>query len=168
MGPKWTCGTCDDSLTVAPFRAWRGSRGRSAQGLGPTSFQAAVFSVALLILVWPFDSLAQDIRRAPNPRFNGLVMSEFVLRASAVRTSRMAERVGFEPTVRCRTHAFQACTLSHSVISPSLSNLNRWILQGNCHSTRYARSGRVEWRRGWDSNPRASSRRLSAFEAPPL
>ena len=31
----------------------------------------------------------------------------------------VAERVGFEPTVRCRTHAFQACTLSHSVISPN-------------------------------------------------
>ena len=30
----------------------------------------------------------------------------------------LAERVGFEPTVRFRTHAFQACTLSHSVISP--------------------------------------------------
>ena len=69
MGPKWTCGTCDGSLTVAPFRAWRSSRDRSAQGLGPHN---------------------------PN----------------------LAERVGFEPTVRCRTHAFQACTLSHSVISP--------------------------------------------------
>ncbi len=30
----------------------------------------------------------------------------------------VAERVGFEPTVRCRTHAFQACALSHSAISP--------------------------------------------------
>ncbi len=26
--------------------------------------------------------------------------------------------MGFEPTVRCRTHAFQACALSHSAISP--------------------------------------------------
>ena len=30
----------------------------------------------------------------------------------------MAERVGFEPTVGCPTHAFQACALSHSAISP--------------------------------------------------
>jgi hypothetical protein len=30
----------------------------------------------------------------------------------------MAERVGFEPTVPCGTHAFQACALSHSAISP--------------------------------------------------
>lgn len=33
----------------------------------------------------------------------------------------MAERGGFEPPVRCwRTHAFQACTLSHSDISPKI------------------------------------------------
>ena len=30
----------------------------------------------------------------------------------------MAERVGFEPTVRCRTHAFQACSFGHSDTSP--------------------------------------------------
>ena len=30
----------------------------------------------------------------------------------------MAERVGFEPTVPFGTHAFQACALSHSAISP--------------------------------------------------
>ena len=29
------------------------------------------------------------------------------------------ESGGFEPPVRCRTHAFQACTFSHSVNSPS-------------------------------------------------
>ena len=29
-----------------------------------------------------------------------------------------AERVGFEPTVRCRTHDFQSCTFGLSVISP--------------------------------------------------
>jgi hypothetical protein len=33
---------------------------------------------------------------------------------------RLAERVGFEPTVPCGTHAFQACALSHSAISPDL------------------------------------------------
>ena len=32
--------------------------------------------------------------------------------------AKMAERVGFEPTVRCRTLAFQASTFVHSVISP--------------------------------------------------
>lgn len=30
----------------------------------------------------------------------------------------LAERVGFEPTVSCPTHAFQACTFVHSVTSP--------------------------------------------------
>ena len=29
-----------------------------------------------------------------------------------------AERVGFEPTKRCRLHAFQACSFSHSDTSP--------------------------------------------------
>ena len=31
----------------------------------------------------------------------------------------MAERVGFEPTVVLPTHAFQACALNHSAISPA-------------------------------------------------
>lgn len=30
----------------------------------------------------------------------------------------MAERVGFEPTLPCGKHAFQACAFSHSAISP--------------------------------------------------
>ena len=30
----------------------------------------------------------------------------------------VAERVGFEPTVVLPTHAFQACALNHSAISP--------------------------------------------------
>ena len=29
-----------------------------------------------------------------------------------------AERAGFEPAVRCRTHDFQSCTFDHSVTSP--------------------------------------------------
>jgi hypothetical protein len=32
----------------------------------------------------------------------------------------MAERVGFEPTLPCGKHAFQACAFSHSAISPAL------------------------------------------------
>ena len=32
----------------------------------------------------------------------------------------IAERVGFEPTVRFRTHDFQSCTFDHSVTSPAL------------------------------------------------
>ena len=30
----------------------------------------------------------------------------------------LAERVGFEPTLPCGKHAFQACAFSHSAISP--------------------------------------------------
>jgi hypothetical protein len=32
----------------------------------------------------------------------------------------MAERVGFEPTVRCRTQHFQCCQLSHSCTFPRI------------------------------------------------
>ncbi len=32
----------------------------------------------------------------------------------------MAEREGFEPSIRCRIHTFQACSFSHSDISPDL------------------------------------------------
>ena len=30
----------------------------------------------------------------------------------------MAEREGFEPSIRCRIHTFQACSFSHSDTSP--------------------------------------------------
>ena len=33
----------------------------------------------------------------------------------------LAERVGFEPTVVLPTHAFQACALNHSAISPTIN-----------------------------------------------
>src|SRR4029453_6305601 len=59
MGPKWTWGTWGDPLTVAPFRAGRGSRGRSAQDSGP---------------------------------------------ARGAGRRGLAERVGFEPTVRFPAH----------------------------------------------------------------
>ncbi len=33
----------------------------------------------------------------------------------------MAEREGFEPSIRCRIHTFQACAFDHSAISPQSS-----------------------------------------------
>ena len=35
----------------------------------------------------------------------------------------VAERQGFEPWIPCGIHAFQACALSHSAISPRSANL---------------------------------------------
>jgi hypothetical protein len=32
----------------------------------------------------------------------------------------VAEREGFEPSIRCRIHTFQACAFDHSAISPTL------------------------------------------------
>ncbi len=41
-----------------------------------------------------------------------------VLRGFSGDQTQMAEKAGFEPAVRFRTHAFQACALSHSATSP--------------------------------------------------
>jgi hypothetical protein len=37
----------------------------------------------------------------------------------------LAEKEGFEPSVRCRTHDFQSCTFGLSVTSPLGANLQR-------------------------------------------
>ena len=37
--------------------------------------------------------------------------------------SYLAEREGFEPSIRCRIHTFQACAFDHSAISPGYSRL---------------------------------------------
>ena len=39
----------------------------------------------------------------------------------------MAERGGFEPPTRCREHAFQACALNRSAISPKFLVLPVWL-----------------------------------------
>src|SRR6266849_9622326 len=44
-----------------------------------------------------------------------------LLRAAARRQAGLAERVGFEPTIRCRIHAFQACAFGRSATSPITS-----------------------------------------------
>ena len=33
---------------------------------------------------------------------------------------KLAEREGFEPSIRCRIHTFQACAFNHSAISPKI------------------------------------------------
>ena len=42
---------------------------------------------------------------------------------SAGWIAKVAERQGFEPWIPCGIHAFQACALSHSAISPLSANL---------------------------------------------
>jgi hypothetical protein len=47
------------------------------------------------------------------------------LRGDQLGHHNMAEREGFEPSVRDkRTHAFQACSLNHSDISPDYTQSN--------------------------------------------
>src|SRR2546421_7591454 len=42
-----------------------------------------------------------------------------LLCGAAPRQAGLAERVGFEPTIRCRIHAFQACAFGRSATSPN-------------------------------------------------
>ncbi len=44
-------------------------------------------------------------------------MRVFVLCWTALKHL-VAEREGFEPSIRCRIHTFQACAFDHSAISP--------------------------------------------------
>ena len=78
----------------------------------------------------------------------------------------MAERAGFEPAVRCRTHDFQSCTFDHSVTSPGAFNLApqpRFAWQAPLVGGGAAGFGEDSgglgplqgaWRRERDSNPR--------------
>ncbi len=48
--------------------------------------------------------------------------------------SKMAEREGFEPSVGLATHAFQACALNHSAISPPKSSRNVPTVRRRCNA----------------------------------
>ncbi len=47
----------------------------------------------------------------------------------------VAVREGFEPSIRCRIHTFQACSFSHSDTSP---NFGLWFNVFSQHGVRYA------------------------------
>ncbi len=47
----------------------------------------------------------------------------------------LAVREGFEPSIRCRIHTFQACSFSHSDTSP---NFGLWFNVFSQHCVRYA------------------------------
>ena len=59
------------------------------------------------------------IRLAKTPRIRGIIpTNKRPYREFARDEDLLAERVGFEPTVGCPTHAFQACAFDRSAISP--------------------------------------------------
>ena len=64
----------------------------------------------------------QDLSPIPNPRSNPAWVKE--KKSSEYQNSSLveinAERGGFEPPLRFRKHAFQACAFSHSATSPFL------------------------------------------------
>src|SRR2546430_6393037 len=53
-----------------------------------------------------------DSRLPPGPP------TRFVYAPGNRDLAQLAERVGFEPTIRCRIHAFQACAFGRSATSP--------------------------------------------------
>ena len=68
--------------------------------------------------------LSNCLRQLPNPGrgFSSPLVCNMRKKSSHFRTSsflNMAVRGGFEPPIRCRIHAFQACSFSHSDTSPN-------------------------------------------------
>lgn len=55
-------------------------------------------------------------------------------KATIARGLFITERQGFEPWVRCRTHAFQACPLNRSGTSPENSIFKLYISNSNTES----------------------------------
>ena len=60
-----------------------------------------------------------DVLWTSGMRLEGLRMNHI-----RIQEAWLAERVGFEPTVRFRTHDFQSCTFGLSVISPGQKGWN--------------------------------------------
>ncbi len=58
------------------------------------------------------------------------IPERFLLHFSLCTSVWMAERVGFEPTVHCCTHAFQACSLSLSDTSPVINKYSIQVVRG--------------------------------------
>src|SRR5581483_3407920 len=87
-------------MSAPLFINWSGSGVTAAQRVATT---VAVFR--------PWRDSCLALARCPKP--DKSTKREFHL------LKLMAERVGFEPTVRfCRTHALQACQINHSCTSP--------------------------------------------------
>ena len=124
-------------VTVAPFRAWRGSPAfrRSGRTLltqtspdrqgGSTSSTAG--SRARTSEAWLRHAEGVGARGGQRERAS----------ASDRRPpDQIEEREGFEPSVRCRTHDFQSCPFGHSGISPVFQKL----CGGSCDLPRWARA----------------------------
>ena len=65
-----------------------------------------------------------------HPAFNKLLKKTALL---AAFFNNLAEREGFEPSIRCRIHAFQACAFNHSAISPAPPKGRARVNQGLKH-----------------------------------
>jgi hypothetical protein len=61
----------------------------------------------------------------------------------------VAERQGFEPWIPYGIHAFQACAIGHSAISPATSMLPRWLALFRLTRERRSRWDGPIWRVVW-------------------
>ena len=90
----------------------------------------------------PSPKYFDDVHSLPKPRElagNSRVVARCGGEISVTRDC-VAERVGFEPTVPFGTHAFQACALSRSAISPEVSLAEREGFEPSMGFTPYSLS----------------------------
>lgn len=113
--------------TVASFRTWRGSQHIVAKGpilamMGSYTEREGFTARHPWRLPFGRPSVVQNGNPAILSNLRGF--SSILSRKTKLKTLRVfnfvfTEREGFEPSVRYeRTHAFQACSLNHSDISP--------------------------------------------------
>ena len=112
----------DERAVVQPPGAERGGRVPQGEHLGMGG--RVLEALALVVALGDRHAVAQHDRAdrhvAVPERGGGLRRA----RAPSRPSSSMAEGVGFEPTVGCPTHAFQACRFGRSRIPPGSGRLS--------------------------------------------
>ena len=130
----FSCGTLlyafkfKSNLLIIPHRGWvsRSRRGflgvpnSSSSGQTGTSSTPTVFAHSFNELSLRDDEFHLTGLPKTQPLTSTFITTFLTSKAigkKSFHSRSMAERVGFEPTVGCPTHAFQACALSHSATS---------------------------------------------------
>ena len=113
MCPEWTLGNL-----ARPARLERATPGSASRCSIQLSYGRADRAIALRVEVSvrsdAIPTWATLVERA-GPRS---ILERWLGYESDDQRVNLAERVGFEPTVGCPTHAFQACAFDRSAISP--------------------------------------------------
>ena len=80
----------------------------------------------------------------------------------------MAEREGFEPSIRCRIHTFQACAFDHSATSPWARSLAQRHGSDSAKSKAFRGHGGYCLPRRWGLAASGSVLRQGVISIPPL